>query len=795
MICNPKKRRAIASTVPVMTAFIILTAVCAIPAAALTWNIEEVQRGTPGNWPVNYVDSLVLDSSGDPHVVYYDLTDDDADRLVYGEKIGDDWSLETIETIVNMSPYSALALDLSDTPHVCYFNATSLVHAWREGGEWQREVVGTSRGMHLSGAFDPSGDLHLVYYNTTLWKRALRYAVWDGGAWTDEEIVPRSNQLFSSLAIDDDGAVHVAYIDGNTGELMYSLKDESGWNPETVADGVGVNDGTSPGYTSIALDGNGMPAIAYYNLDSETLGYAWQEDGVWRHEDVAAAKGDHGDRASLAFDGKGLPAIAFTSVNATDVMVTYAWREDGIWEFSRIIDGGRQGSGGYPDLAMTADGSPRISCRTGPHDSVEYIWPVPEPFAANFSASVTSGHAPLNVTFTDESTGGPDTWAWDFGDGETAMERHPEHLYPFAGVYDVSLTISGASGDATLVREGYVTVLPLARFSANVTSGLVPLAVLFTDESTGGPDTWAWDFGDGNTSTEPEGVHVYEEVGNYSVSLMVAKGELSNTTVLADEIVVLAEPTTEPTAGPTTEPTTEPTAGPTTEKPPSQYSGGGGKDRSYAYDAVFGLKPGENTTLHFDRSAISEFTFTAVEGIEGIMVTLEPVGEAPLDFDGPVYQYIEVTLSYADEDALKKTTFFFDIPRSWLASEDLGTGDIVLWYYDSGKWRPLVTELIRVNDDRAYYRAHSTGFSYFAIAAGEGMTLLAVESSASAGEVVEVTTEPPVTSAPTTSEPPLTTVAETTATTSPPATAQPSPAGFAAFLVSFVLVVLVLRRR
>lgn len=770
MISIVKSRTFALRLVLVAVAFVIWTTIFAVPVAAMTWDSEIVQTGIPGHWPVNSVDSLVLDSSGNPHMAYYDFTGDDQGRLLYAERQGGVWSVETIETTGTTDPYPSLTLDPSGESHVCYFNATALVHAWLTGEGWQREVVETVEGLYISSAFDSSGDLHLVYYASTAGNRSLRYAVWDGGAWSDEEIVPEANQFFSSLAVANDGAVHIAYVNGKTGNLIYRGNDGSGWDSGTEVAGVGQNNGSRPGYTSIALDDAGIPAIAYYNLTSEALGYAWFEEGGWQHEDVTAAKGD---RASLAFDGNGLPAIAFTS---DDVNVTYAWKENGRWEFSQIVAAGRLGSGGYPGLAMTADGSPRLSCRTGPHDSLEYIRSVPEPFAANFSANVTSGHAPLAVHFTDESTGEPDSWAWDFGDGETGIDQNPDYLYTIAGVYDVSLTASDASSEDTLVRECYVTVLPRALFSANMTSGTAPLAVLFTDESTGEPDSWVWDFGDGNTSSEPESVHVYETVGNYSVSLTVAKGDLQNTTILKEEIVVLPAPTTEPTAEPTS--------------PPSSSEGDGDGDTPYAIAAAGDLKAGENVTLRFDRSAISAITFTAGERIEGIMVTLEQADEGPSDLDGPVYQYIEATLSYTREDALQRTTFFFDVPENWLAAEGLGVGDIVLWRYDDGTWAPLFTELVQVNGGRAYYRASSPGFSYFAVAAGKGMTFVAAESAASVGEVVEETTEPQREEVTT---PPVSSVTSTTALPATTTDAQPSPAGFLVLFLSLALVVLIIR--
>jgi len=44
---------------------------------------------------------------------------------------------------------------------------------------------------------------------------------------------------------------------------------------------------------------------------------------------------------------------------------------------------------------------------------------------ANFTASVTSGCSPVSVTFTDQSTGSPKFWNWDFGNGVTNTSQTP----------------------------------------------------------------------------------------------------------------------------------------------------------------------------------------------------------------------------------------------------------------------------------------------------------------------------------------------------------------------------------
>ncbi|WP_406658051.1 PKD domain-containing protein [Methanolobus sp. ZRKC2] len=65
---------------------------------------------------------------------------------------------------------------------------------------------------------------------------------------------------------------------------------------------------------------------------------------------------------------------------------------------------------------------------------------------ANFSASVTSGTAPLTVTFTDNSSNNPTAWSWDFGDGANSSHQSPIHTFNAVGTYDVSLNASNFAG-------------------------------------------------------------------------------------------------------------------------------------------------------------------------------------------------------------------------------------------------------------------------------------------------------------------------------------------------------------
>jgi len=171
----------------------------------------------------------------------------------------------------------------------------------------------------------------------------------------------------------------------------------------------------------------------------------------------------------------------------------------------------------------------------------DYITVITKP-VSNFTSSVTSGKAPLTVTFTDKSTGTPGVWKWSFGDGTTSTLKNPTHEYSKAGVYTVSLTVKNAVGSNTVTKTDYIIVVtkPVAAFSASPTSGKVPLTVTFTDKSAGTPTKWKWSFGDGTTSTQQNPKHKYSKAGKYTVTLTVTNAAGSNTVKKTNYITVTA---------------------------------------------------------------------------------------------------------------------------------------------------------------------------------------------------------------------------------------------------------------
>ena len=80
---------------------------------------------------------------------------------------------------------------------------------------------------------------------------------------------------------------------------------------------------------------------------------------------------------------------------------------------------------------------------------------------ADFSASIVSGTAPLEVTFTDTSVDGSATisqWQWDFGDSNSSTEQNPVHTYDNEGTYSVTLTVTSSDGTDTETKADFITV-------------------------------------------------------------------------------------------------------------------------------------------------------------------------------------------------------------------------------------------------------------------------------------------------------------------------------------------------
>jgi PKD repeat protein len=296
-------------------------------------------------------------------------------------------------------------------------------------------------------------------------------------------------------------------------------------------------------YTVSATDANGPAAIAISGFDfAGNNGTSLNATALTIDKNRPTANFTAAPRAGLpplsvqfadlSTPLPGAPLVAWSwdfgdgSPAATGQSPAHNYTSAGVYTVSLTVQDGLAGNDTETKTAFITVGGPK----------------------ADFAASPTTGSAPLLVQFTDQSdTGGSPitTWLWDFGDGNTSALPSPAHLYTDAGNYTVSLTVTNSIASDTETKFQHITVNPgvppVANFTAAPTFGAAPLSVQFTDTSAPGTspiDAWDWDFGDGETSSDQDPLHVYDLQGEYTVTLTVTTAAGSDTYTRTGYIVV-----------------------------------------------------------------------------------------------------------------------------------------------------------------------------------------------------------------------------------------------------------------
>lgn len=181
-----------------------------------------------------------------------------------------------------------------------------------------------------------------------------------------------------------------------------------------------------------------------------------------------------------------------------------------------------------PSSTTTYDFVVTDGCTTPPAMSSSTVTVLPLP-VVDFMGDELSGCDVHTVQFTDLTQPPATQWAWDFGDdasgSNTATAADPFHQFSGPGSYGITLSVTtadGCTGDTTF--PDYITVhqVPTAQFALSPeVVNLLQATIDFTDHSQGEIGTWAWNFGDGATSSATSPSHTYGDTGVYIISLTV----------------------------------------------------------------------------------------------------------------------------------------------------------------------------------------------------------------------------------------------------------------------------------
>ncbi|MCY4171546.1 MAG: PKD domain-containing protein [Bacteroidetes bacterium] len=129
----------------------------------------------------------------------------------------------------------------------------------------------------------------------------------------------------------------------------------------------------------------------------------------------------------------------------------------------------------------------------------------------------------------NEDARAPVAYSWDFGDGTTMDGTSVAHTFSEAGSYTVMVTASNRDGRYTVSESTNVMVMNppvpsqvLAILTNPTTIDTQTLVELSANVRGDAPMTYAWDLGDGSTSSSPTPQHTFMSAGDYTVSLQLS---------------------------------------------------------------------------------------------------------------------------------------------------------------------------------------------------------------------------------------------------------------------------------
>ena len=144
--------------------------------------------------------------------------------------------------------------------------------------------------------------------------------------------------------------------------------------------------------------------------------------------------------------------------------------------------------------------------------------PCPKPIAS-FNFSQTGLQANFSAT---SSTGTSLSYNWNFGDGNIDTGITTLNTYAAIGLYTVTLIVTDVCGQTDTATQLIVIGNPCPTPVAALTTAANKLQVAFNATASNGLGlNYSWNYGDGNTGTGINPVHIYALDGTYAVKLLV----------------------------------------------------------------------------------------------------------------------------------------------------------------------------------------------------------------------------------------------------------------------------------
>ena len=211
------------------------------------------------------------------------------------------------------------------------------------------------------------------------------------------------------------------------------------------------------------------------------------------------------DSVSIQFISNSLNATSFTW-NFGDLITSQ--EENPIIEFN---------TNGVYDVTLTVTDSNNCS-----HSKTIEHMVVHEHFDIDFNTSENNYCSPA-LLYNDLTNPTPVSWLWNFDNLESVSTQNFSYTFPDSGNYNVTLITFGNYCSDTLTKSILIDSTPniYANFESDIQNSCdTPSSINFTNSSKNG-HIYAWDFGDGNSITQQNPIHIYTEPGFYTVQLTI----------------------------------------------------------------------------------------------------------------------------------------------------------------------------------------------------------------------------------------------------------------------------------
>ncbi|WP_342305457.1 PGF-pre-PGF domain-containing protein [Methanolobus sp. ZRKC5] len=392
------------------------------------------------------------------------------------------------------------------------------------------------------------------------------------------------------------------------------------------------------------------PAISYYDVTNRDLKYTYYNGNRWKTETVDSI-GDVGRYTSLAFNSTDEVAISY--YDSTEMTLKYA----------TVLKPGF------------------LSVNSSIPDAIIYVDEAKQAIQTNTTLVLEVGT--YNITVVKDFYETP--------------------------AYQM-VTINGSN---PAIEFSMVPILPEADYTTNTTSGIAPLNVAFTDQSTDGPTMWNLSFGDGqwcNTTDESavSTTHEYTNSGIYTATLTVSARGLSNST--STTITVNSPPS--PIPSNSNSESSEQTA-------PDQKE----KVMETTTSSIIRVNNGAEVEFNFSESntPITGITFDSKNNKGLVMARVDVLKDTPDGvFSPPGTSYKLISINVGNEgtistDSADNINIHFRVSKEWAAVNKMDTSTIRMTRYHDDQWDDLPTIHVDEDDELIYLTTQTPGFSIFSI--------------------------------------------------------------------------------